>query len=117
LTSGICDVVVTDGFTGNVALKVVEGAGSMIKKHLKGMFGNPIGMFSALLVKGAIDKIKKSMDYTEQGGAPLLGLQKTVIKAHGSSNAKAIKNAVRQAKFCVQSDINGKLAAIFTENE
>jgi glycerol-3-phosphate acyltransferase PlsX len=116
LTSGVCDVIVTDGFTGNIALKVVEGAGSFIKQSLKSLFtANIKTKIGALLVKDGLASFKKAIDYTEHGGAPLLGLQKPVIKAHGSSNAKAIKNAVRQAKYCIEADISGKLSGLFQE--
>ena len=97
---GKCDILVTDGFTGNVLLKTIEGMGSFFSKKLKTMFkANPVSMMSALLVKGQINDLKKSFDASEYGGAPFLGISRPVIKAHGSSDARAIKNAVKQAVF------------------
>jgi len=96
---GCCDVVVTDGFTGNIFLKTVEGMGSYMKRSLKGIFmknaGSKIGY---LFAKGGVKDVTKKADYREIGGSPLLGTAKPVIKAHGSSDALAFKNAVRQAK-------------------
>lgn len=100
LPLGVADVVVTDGFTGNVALKLYEGMGAFFGHSLKSMFKG-IGLLSALLIKGKITDFKKMMDYKEVGGAVLLGIQKPVIKAHGSSDAKAFYNAIRQAKKCI----------------
>lgn len=95
---GACDVLVTDGFTGNIALKLIEGMGKFMMKSLKGMFyQNALTKFSALMVKGKIKEMKKDFDASEYGGAPLMGISKPVIKSHGSSDAKEIKNAIRQA--------------------
>lgn len=108
---GKCDVAVTDGFTGNIILKLTEGFGSYFGGVLKGIFmASAKTKLGALLVKKGVDSFKKSMDYTEFGGAPLLGIAKPVIKAHGSSNAKAIKNAIRQAKECCEHDVTGLIA-------
>ena len=96
--NGACDVLVCDGFSGNVVLKLFEGLAKSFFKLLKRTFlsglKNKIG---AALLKKDVYAIKKSLDASEQGGAPLLGVTKPVIKAHGSSDAKAIKNAIRQA--------------------
>ena len=105
IPAGAVDVAVADGFTGNVILKLTEGLGSMFSKKIKGMFTGVSGALMLKKVKG----FKKSMDYTEYGGAPLLGITKPVIKAHGSSNAKAIKNAIRQARDFAQSDLTGEI--------
>lgn len=107
---GTADVVVADGFTGNVILKTVEGMGIAFSKNLKDVFYKNIKTkIAALLLKNELKEFKKKMDYTETGGAPLMGIAKPVIKAHGSSNAKAFKNAIRQAKlFCE----NGVIKAI-----
>ncbi len=95
---GGADVVVTDGFTGNVALKTYEGIGKMMANNIKGIFKeNIITKIGALFVLKQINAFKKKFDYKEYGGAPLLGICKPVIKAHGSSDAKAFKNAIRQA--------------------
>lgn len=93
-----CDVVVTDGFTGNILLKSMEGVGKMILGKLKGVFyTNALTKLSALMVKPRMKQMKKELDPNERGGAPILGISKPVIKAHGSSDAKAFKNAIRQA--------------------
>ncbi|MBQ8533905.1 MAG: phosphate acyltransferase PlsX [Clostridia bacterium] len=93
-----CDVLVCDGFSGNVALKLIEGTSmylvGLLKEGLMSSFKTKIG---AILAKDAFKSLKKKMDYAEYGGAPILGVTKPVIKAHGSSNAKAFKNAVKQA--------------------
>lgn len=107
---GEADVVVTDGFTGNLILKTIEGMGKFFSSSLKDMFSGGIGAkLGALMLLKKIGAFKKKMDYTEHGGAPLLGAQKPVIKAHGSSNAKAFFNAVRQAKICVENDLVGEI--------
>jgi glycerol-3-phosphate acyltransferase PlsX len=96
---GAADVIVSDGYGGNIFLKTMEGVGLYFADMLKELFyKNALTKFSALMVKSGLRKFKKTLDYTETGGSPLLGLQKPVIKAHGSSNAKAMKNAIRQAK-------------------
>lgn len=96
---GECDVFVCDGFTGNLVLKSCEGFGLLIMEMLKEVFLK--GFFSkiaALLVLKKVKKLKKSLDYKEVGGAVLLGIKKPVIKAHGNSDAKTIKNAIKQAR-------------------
>jgi len=103
---GEVDVVVADGFSGNILLKTLEGAGMYFASILKGMFTKNLGTkLAAALVKPGLREFKKLLDYTETGGAPLLGIAKPVIKAHGSSNAKAIRGAVRQAMLFAQTGI------------
>ncbi len=99
IPSSPCDVLVTDGFTGNITLKFAEGMGKFIGRKLTEIFkSNLFTKLSYLFVfKKKIKKFKKEMDSSEYGGAPLLGLAKPVIKAHGSSKAKEIKTAIRQA--------------------
>lgn len=95
---GVCDVLVCDGFTGNILLKSSEGLSKFIMKEVKKVFASGItAKIAGLLVKKKLYKMKKYFDATEYGGAPFLGLSKPVIKAHGNSDANAIKNAVRQA--------------------
>lgn len=108
LPFGVCDVVSADGFTGNVVLKLTEGLGIAFAKNVKSIFKrNIITMAAALLVKNGLVEFKKKFDYTEYGGAPLMGTAKPVIKAHGSSDAKAFKNAIRQAiAFCRENVIS-----------
>jgi glycerol-3-phosphate acyltransferase PlsX len=99
LPLGGCDVAVTDGFTGNVILKLTEGMSKMLVGELKDMLmANVSTKLAALLLKSGLSAFRKKLDYTEYGGAPLMGTARPVIKAHGSSNAKAFKNAIRQAK-------------------
>lgn len=113
---GDADVVIADGFTGNVVLKLTEGLGKMINNTFKDMFMSGLkGKLAALLVMKKIKAFKKKMDYTEYGGAPLLGTAKPVIKAHGSSNAKAFKNAIRQARDFVQEGVIEQITAAVAE--
>ena len=108
---GACDVLVADGFTGNIILKLYEGVAGALMKNIKAVFKkNPLTLFSALLVKGGLSDLKKRLDYSEFGGAPLLGVDGIVIKAHGSSDAKAIRNAINQAVTCVKMDVVGTIA-------
>lgn len=106
LPAGEFDVAVTDGFTGNIVLKLYEGMGSFFAGKLKEIFsGGAISKLAAMMVLGKIKDFKKQMDYTEEGGAVLMGISKPVIKAHGSSDAKAFYNAIRQAKNCVDGEV------------
>ena len=112
LPKGVCDVAVADGWTGNIVLKLTEGLVSAFGKKLKGvMMSTLLTKLGALTMKGALTDFKKSMDYTERGGAPLLGIAKPVIKAHGSSDPKAFMNAVRQAKAFYEQDVIGTISA------
>ncbi len=109
---GAADVVVADGFTGNVILKMYEGVASMLMKNIKGIFmKNLFSKLSYLGVKSGVDGFKSKMDYKEYGGAVLLGVEKPVVKAHGSSDARAFKNAIRQAVNCVEKDVTGQIKA------
>jgi len=95
---GGADVLVCDGFVGNVVLKLSEGFGKFISAELKGMLKKGIlGPLAALMISGRLKKFKKRLSYEQYGGAPLLGTERPVIKAHGSSKRKAIKSAVSQA--------------------
>ena len=106
----ICDVVVTDGFTGNIFLKTTEGMGKFLMKTLKEvLYTNLATKLSALTMKEKTDELKRKFDASEHGGAPILGISKPVIKAHGSSDANAIKNAVRQAIYFVETGINNDI--------
>lgn len=109
---GGCDVLVADGFSGNVMLKTIEGMGSFLGKEIKGMFLKSFKTkLAALLVKSGLDGFKTRLDPDTIGGTPFLGLQKPVIKAHGSSGAKAIENAVYQAVLAVEADMASQIAA------
>ena len=103
---GAVDVIVSDGYSGNIFLKTMEGTGLYLVRELKGMFTqNLLTKLAAVLVSGGLKKMKKLLSSSEVGGTALVGISKPVIKAHGSSDAYAIKNAVRQAKQYVSSGI------------
>lgn len=106
---GDADVVIADGFTGNVILKLTEGMGKMFSNALKEILGGVIGKLAGLLVLNKIKAFKHKMDYKEYGGAPLLGTAKPVIKAHGSSDARAFKNAIRQAIDFSNKNVIGEI--------
>ena len=108
---GCCDVLVADGFTGNIILKLYEGVAGAMMDNIKSLFKkSSITMLAAMMVKGGLLGLKMRMDYSEFGGAPLLGVNGVVIKAHGSSDAKALRNAIRQAKTCAEMDVVGTIA-------
>jgi len=105
ITEGV-DVLVTDGYTGNIFLKTFEGTAKFISGELKKAFLKSLATkLAALTVKGGIDAMKKKIDPSEVGGTPLLGISKPVIKAHGSSDSYAFFNAIRQAVTVARSDI------------
>lgn len=107
-----CDVLVCDGFTGNILLKSVEGMGKFFMSTLKSVFSeNLLTKASALAMRGKLKAFKKQFDASEHGGAPLLGISKPVIKAHGSSDARAVMNAVRQAVAYIDTGIIYDIAA------
>ena len=111
MPKGVCQVAVSDGFTGNIALKLYEGMGSFFAGELKGMLTDGLsGKLAALLILKKVKAFKKKLDYKEVGGAVLMGISKPVIKAHGSSDAKAFYNAIRQAKQCVDGDVIGEIS-------
>ena len=112
-TPGDCvDVLVTDGFTGNIFLKTMEGAASLFTHALKDMLlGSTKTKLAALLLKDSLAGFKKRFDANEVGGTALLGISQPVIKAHGSSNGYAFFNAIRQAKVVAEGDIVGDIAA------
>jgi phosphate acyltransferase len=110
ITHDVADVVVCDGFVGNVILKFMEGVATtllgMIKKEITANLKSKAG---ALLAKGAFKRVKKTMDYSEVGGAPLLGVNGCVIKAHGSCNAHAIACAIKQGVQMITADVTGAI--------
>lgn len=115
ITLGEGDVVVCGGFEGNIALKAIEGAGKLISGKLKdeikksGLFG----LLGGLFLKNAISRLKKAMDSRETGGAFILGVRGVVVKAHGNSDALAIKNAIRVAREGVRGELVKKLETRF----
>jgi len=108
---GEVEVIVTDGFVGNIVLKTSEGAADIIIKLLKEEINNSnfLVKLGAMLLKPVFNTLKKSIDYAEYGGAPLLGVNGCVIISHGKSNSKAIKNAIFQAIKFVENDVNEKI--------
>ncbi len=110
IARGDCDVVVCDGFVGNIILKHAEGLAAALFGMMKKEFSSGPAALGALLLKPGFRRIKKRMDPSEYGGAPLLGVNGVVIIAHGGSNAKAIYNAVRVAKKGVQQNFVREIA-------
>ena len=110
LYNGEVDVIVSDGFVGNVALKISEGVANLVRATLKDALKATITrQVGALLSRSAFDEFKKRLDHTEYGGAPLLGVRGVCIITHGSSNANAIKNAIRVAGEFAASAVNEKI--------
>ncbi|AUS96454.1 phosphate--acyl-ACP acyltransferase [Clostridium thermosuccinogenes] len=118
IPEGKVDVAVCDGFVGNIILKYTEGIGSFLFGEIKNIFGkNIISKLSALIVKNGLKAFKKKLDPSEYGGAPLLGVNGKVMKAHGNSNAKAFKNAVFKAYSFARSTIVEQIEEDFTNME
>jgi len=120
--AGVADVVVCDGFTGNILLKAIEGTAIFLIDGVKGIFlKNALTKLAAAIVKKPLRQFKKRLDYTEVGGTLFLGVAKPVIKAHGSSNANAFFNAIRQAAQIASTgiieDIQDKMWDIKTGEE
>ncbi|MDO5002160.1 MAG: phosphate--acyl-ACP acyltransferase, partial [Eubacteriales bacterium] len=108
--SGAADVVITDGFTGNVLLKTTEGVIKYIMGALKGVFyKSTVNKLAAAVLKGDLAEMKKSMDVNEVGGTALIGISKPVVKAHGSSGAEAFFAAIRQAVRFVDAGVIGDI--------
>ncbi|MCF6461043.1 phosphate acyltransferase PlsX [Clostridium sp. Cult3] len=106
IPEGLVDVIICDGFVGNVILKLTEGMAismfSTLKEEFTKSFKSKVG---ALMLKSQLKSFKDRLDYREYGGAPLLGIKQPVVKAHGSSDAFAIKNAIRQTKTFIEKDV------------
>jgi glycerol-3-phosphate acyltransferase PlsX len=110
---GGADVVVADGFSGNILLKSIEGTAKFMSDQLKSIFlRNALTKLGAVFCKKGVDDLRRMMDYREVGGTPFLGITKPIIKAHGSSDALAIYNAIRQAVSAVE----GGLADVIEQN-
>lgn len=115
---GNVDIVVCDGFVGNTVLKMFEGSAAMIFGSLKEeIMKSTFSKLGAITLKPAFSRLKKKFDYTEYGGAAFLGVNGCVVKAHGSSNAKAIKNAINQAYMFVQNGVLSKIKDKIVEEE
>ena len=112
----LCDVVVCDGFVGNVALKITEGTSRMLFELLKREFKSDlIGKVIGMIAKPFMKRINKRINYEEFGGALLLGVKGITVISHGRSRAYAIKNAVRVAKNAVETGVNEKIAQYYEE--
>ena len=109
--SGVCNVVVCDGFVGNVALKITEGTSTMLFNMLKREFkSDPLAKIAGLIAKPFMKRIYKKINYEEFGGALLLGVKGITVISHGRSKAYAIKRAVKVAKEAVETEVNKKIA-------
>jgi glycerol-3-phosphate acyltransferase PlsX len=110
LFSGKVDVIVCDGFVGNIALKICEGLAKEVVKFLRKTYkGSLASQLGYLLSRGAFKGIKRTMDYSEYGGAPLLGVRGVCVITHGKSNANGIKNAIRVAAGLARARLNEKI--------
>lgn len=110
LFSGKCDIIICDGFVGNVALKVSESAAEAMQTFLKRhLLSNIWGKIGLIFMMPSLKRFKKEIDYAEYGGALLLGVNGVVIIGHGRSNKKAIKNAIRVAKEEIERQVNAKI--------
>ncbi len=118
MPKGVCDAVIADGYTGNIALKLIEGTSITLFKMVKNaMYKNFLNKIAALILKKDLYALKSMMDSSEVGGAPLLGVSKPVIKAHGSSDAKAIKNAIRQAIIFTEKNVINTISENIVKSE
>jgi glycerol-3-phosphate acyltransferase PlsX len=118
ITRGVVDVVVTDGFTGNVALKTAEGAAVLINHTVRRrLTSSPFRTALAALLRPAFNEVRKELDYAEQGGAPLLGIDGVVIISHGRSNERAIASAVGVAKRSVEGEVPETIARLMATLE
>jgi glycerol-3-phosphate acyltransferase PlsX len=107
---GVCDVIVADGFVGNVILKLTEGlALNILSTVKKKITSGMVAKMGALILKGKFMELKEEFDYSEYGGAPLLGIRGPVIKMHGSSNAKAVKNSLIKAVPFMEENVVGRI--------
>lgn len=118
LLNGAADVVVTDGFTGNMVLKTLEGTAQALFGMLKETFTSSLkAKIAAGLIQHDLKAVKNQMDYTEYGGAALFGLEAPVIKAHGSSNENAIYNAIKQANKMAEQQVGRLIAESLNNNQ
>lgn len=116
MITGEVDIIVADGYSGNIALKTVEGTSKSVLSLLKAeLLSSTRGKIGALILKPIFSKIKKQMDASEVGGAILLGVSAPVIKAHGSSDSTALMNAIRQARESVAQDVVSKISQSLSE--
>ncbi len=112
IPAGVCDVVVCDGFTGNMILKTYEGVAAVLMKQIKSIFSGSVkGKLAAAMVLKDLKDMKNRFDYNTYGGAPILGSSKPVFKAHGSSKARTIKNAIRLCIDYVNADAINEISS------
>ena len=112
------DIIVCDGFTGNILLKSTEGVAMSVMNLIKEtLLGSTKGKLGAMLIKDDLKKLKSYMDYSEYGGAPLLGVNGGVIKAHGSSDSKAIKNAINQGIKFAKGNVVKEIEEFLERNQ
>ena len=119
LMDGVADVIVTDGFTGNAVLKTMEGTALGLFKQLKTVLsgGGLKAKIGAFLLKNDLRGLKKTLDYSDVGGAVLFGLQAPVVKTHGSSDAKAVYSTIRQIRTMLETDVIRKSVVELSELE
>ena len=118
LPFGVCNAVITDGYTGNIALKLIEGTALALFSMLKPVFlNNLLTKLSYIFLKKGLRGVKNKMNASEVGGAPLLGIRKPVFKAHGNSDAFAFKNAIHKAMLFAQNDVISTIENSFAEKE
>lgn len=118
LQEAVCDVIVTDGFTGNAIVKLTEGMGLMVLRELKKRFlSDTKSKIGAVLLKDQLKSIKKEFNYAEYGGAPILGVKGALLKMHGSSDELAVKQTILKAIPYVREDVVGTIESSIAENE
>lgn len=118
LLTGEFDVIVTDGFTGNVALKTMEGTAKAIGEHLKrALRSSPLSMLGAILAKPAFEALRRRVDWREVGGAPLLGVNGVGFITHGRSDALAIENAIRRSRDAARAHFTDEIARAVNDSE
>lgn len=115
IPQGVCDVLVTDGFTGNLILKTYEGVALVLMDKIKDMFSKSVKTkLAAAMVMSDLKDMKKQFDYNEYGGSPIMGVSKPVFKAHGSSKAKTIKSAIGLTKQYVEGNVTQEIASVIS---
>jgi glycerol-3-phosphate acyltransferase PlsX len=115
--AGVTDVIVTDGFTGNVALKLLEGSSKVLLAQVRdAITGSPVAKTAAAVLRPALNRLKERLDPDTYGGAPLLGVAGVCIIGHGSSRAKAVSNAIRVAAQAGRGGLTEQIALAVAEN-
>lgn len=117
ILNGVCDIVICDGFIGNIIVKTLEGTAlALFKKMKEAIVSSTKAKIGALLIKDSLKELKNSLDYSSHGGAPFLGVEGGLIKAHGSSDSRAIKNAIRQAIEFVDGNVVDDIKAYISND-